>query len=201
MTFEKAVTKIQEIMASANADALGEFALQIRFMNEDCGGIMYIAKKGGVLDVAGYDYRDNDAAIDVLYGDLTKILKGTMSAKNALSNGTVTLYGNPDVFVALGGCAKKPRTKKTVAKTDVKKATEKKEKEIKPETKKEAKAEVKTEKASTKKEDSKSTVKAVKKETAAKAAKPAKKAASKTTAKKNTASAPINVLADAPKKN
>lgn len=129
MTFEQAVAKVQDIMKEAKPAEMGDVAVQIHFINKDCDGIMYIACRGGELDIAGYDYKDNDVAIDIMYGDLTKILKGSMSVANAVSKDLITISGNADALSIIAGCAKKPTAKKAApkktaaAKTETKKET------------------------------------------------------------------------------
>lgn len=129
MTFEQAVAKVQDIMKEAKPAEMGDVAVQIHFVNKDCDGIMYIACRGGELDIAGYDYKDNDVAIDIMYGDLTKILKGSMSVANAVNKDLITISGNADALSVIAGCAKKPAAKKAApkkaaaAKTETKTAT------------------------------------------------------------------------------
>ena len=107
MTFEQAVEKIQALLENADTSKMGEVAFQIEFTNKDCSGIMYIANKNGALDVAGYDYKDNTAAVTLKYGDLTKILTGRLNPVNA---------------AALSGIAKKAETAETETKTAAKPA-------------------------------------------------------------------------------
>lgn len=116
MTFEQAVAKVQDIMTAAKPENMSDVAVQIHFTNNDCEGTMYIACRAGEIDVAGYDYNDNDVAIDIKYGDLTKILKGTMSVANAVSKELISIYGNGDALSVIAGCAKKAPAKKTPAK-------------------------------------------------------------------------------------
>lgn len=116
MTFEQAVAKVQDIMTAAKPENMSDVAVQIHFTNNDCEGTMYIACRAGELDVAGYDYNDNDVAIDIKYGDLTKILKGTMSVANAVSKELISIYGNGDALSVIAGCAKKAPAKKAPAK-------------------------------------------------------------------------------------
>ena len=118
MTFEQAVERVQDIMKDVKAETLGNIAVQVQFTNKDCQGVMYISTRDGVLDVQGYDYKDRDASIELLYGDLSKILTGKLSGTTALERGTVVLSGNADAFLALAGCAKKPAAKKAAPKTE-----------------------------------------------------------------------------------
>ena len=123
MTFDQAVEKVQGIMKDANVNDMDSVAIQIHFTNKDCKGTMYISTKNGQLDVQGYDYKDCDAAIELMYGDLTKILTGRLNAATAIEKGTVTVTGNADALSAISSCAKKPAVKKAAAKkTTAKKA-------------------------------------------------------------------------------
>lgn len=129
MTFDQAVEKVQGIMKDANVNDMGSVAIQIHFTNKDCEGTMYISTRDGQLDVQGYDYKDCDAAIELMYGDLTKILTGRLNAATAIEKGTVTVTGNTDALSAIASCAKKPAVKKAAVKktasteTAAKKAT------------------------------------------------------------------------------
>lgn len=129
MTFDQAVEKVQGIMKDANVNDMGSVAIQIHFTNKDCEGTMYISTRDGQLDVQGYDYKDCDAAIELMYGDLTKILTGRLNAATAIEKGTVTVTGNTDALSAIASCAKKPAFKKVAVKktasteTAAKKAT------------------------------------------------------------------------------
>lgn len=116
MTFEQAVGRVQATMENASAEKIGDVAVQIQFTNSDCKGIMYISTRGGKLDVQGYDYHDCDAAVELVYGDLSKVLTGKLSAANAIARGDIVVTGNADAFLALAGCAKKPAVKKAPAK-------------------------------------------------------------------------------------
>ncbi len=137
MTFEQAVGRVQAIMENASAEKIGNVAVQIQFTNSDCKGIMYISTKTGELDVQGYDYYDCDAAVELVYGDLSKVLTGKLSAANAIARGDIVVSGNPDAFLALAGCAKKAPAKKPAAKkAPAKKAPVKKAEPKKAETKK-----------------------------------------------------------------
>ena len=126
MTFEQAVGRVQAIMENASAEKIGDVAVQIQFTNNDCKGIMYISTKNGELDVQGYDYHDHDAAVELVYGDLSKVLTGKLSAANAIERGDIVVTGNTDAFLALAGCAKKPAAPKAPAKKTEEKPAAKK---------------------------------------------------------------------------
>ena len=122
MTFEQAVEKIQALLENADTSKMGEVAFQIEFTNKDCSGIMYIANKNGALDVAGYDYKDNTAAVTLKYGDLTKILTGRLNPVNAVEKGVISAEGDVAALAALSGIAKKAETAETETKTAAKPA-------------------------------------------------------------------------------
>ena len=100
MTFDQAVEKVQGIMKDANVNDMDSVAIQIHFTNKDCEGTMYISTKNGQIDVQGYDYKDCDAAIELMYGDLTKILTGRLNAATAIEKGTARI---PDPPAFAGG--------------------------------------------------------------------------------------------------
>lgn len=191
MTFEQAVAKVQDIMTAAKPENMSDVKVQIHFTNNDCEGTMYIACNAGELDVAGYDYVDNDVAIDIMYGDLTKILKGTMSVANAINKGLIDIYGNADALSVIAGCAKKPAAKKAPAKKAPAKKAPAKKAAPKAAEKPAAKAEPAKKAEAPKAAAPKTAAKPVAKPAAKPVAKTAAKAtvtspAAKTTAKKTT---------------
>lgn len=186
MTFEQAVAKVQDIMTAAKPENMSDVKVQIHFTNNDCEGTMYIACNAGELDVAGYDYVDNDVAIDIMYGDLTKILKGTMSVANAINKGLIDIYGNADALSVIAGCAKKPAAKKAPAKKAPAKKAAPKAAE-KPAAKAEPANKAETPKAAAPKAAAKPVAKTAAKPVAKTAAKATVASpAAKTTAKKTT---------------
>ncbi len=193
MDYFKAFEKIKSALDKADiAPADGNFAIQIRMTDEDCGGTLYIQLKDKQIFVEPYDYYDNDVDVMGSFADIEKILKGRLSAKNAANDGRITVNGNAEGFFALAEAlkpkkapAKKPAAKKPAAKAPAKKTPAKKAEakpaekkaEVKPAEKKSAekKAEVKP---VAKKSAEKAPAKAVKKETeAAPVAKETKKTA------------------------
>ena len=65
MTFETAFKKLKEKFVNVDASLLEDMAIQITISDEDCGGTFYAQVKDHVLAVEPYDYKDNDAIIDV----------------------------------------------------------------------------------------------------------------------------------------
>ena len=65
MTFENAVKRIKAKFEEIDASKLADMAVQVTLTDEDCGGTLYFKAADGTVDVQGYDYRDNDAVIDI----------------------------------------------------------------------------------------------------------------------------------------
>ena len=144
MTFENALKKIKTEFKKADATKLADMAVQVTMTDEDCGGTFYFKSTNGVLEVEGYDYRDNDAVIDIARKALMDILAGKTTLDAAIEKGMATAKGDfarldtlKDAIAPYKAPAKKTTstTKKT---TTAKKTTTKKTTATKKSTKKEA---------------------------------------------------------------
>lgn len=180
MTFEAAFKKLKEKFANVDPKKLEDMAIQITISDEDCGGTFYAEVRNNVLAVEPYDYKDNDAVIDITKKALASILDGKSTFEKAVEKGEATVMGNIEKIASVKDAiapAKKPAAKKATAKKApvAKKAAVKDEK---PATKKTT---VKEEKPAAKKAPE---AKVEKKETTATAAKTTKAAAPKKTTKK-----------------
>lgn len=143
MTFEGALKKIQEKFAAVDAAKLADMAVQVTLTDEDCGGTLYFKVTGGAVDVQGYDYRDNDATIDIQRKALMDILAGKSNLDKAVEKGQATVKGSFEkldtlkdaipVYVApKKAAAKKPaEAPKAEAKKPVAKKTEEKKPAVK----------------------------------------------------------------------
>lgn len=195
MTFEQAFDKIKEKFVAADASKTADFAMQITLTDEDCGGTLYAAVKGGVLAVEPYDYRDNTSVLNITKSALLAVLSGRSSLDKAVNNGEAVIYGDAANMAALKSTIKKAA--KAPAKKCAPKATKaaKTAKTVaaKKETSKAAKAD-KASKAAAKKEAPKTAAPAKTTAPAAKATAPVKAAA--TSAK---ATAPAKTAAPAAK--
>ena len=148
MTFEKAFESVKKKFEKADAKNVADFALQITMTDEDCGGTLYAAVKDGVLAVEPFDYRDNNAVLDIAKADLLSLISGKLSLAKAVEKGA-TLKGDATVIDSLKATlpkaapkkasAKKPVAKKAPAKKETKKAEVKKAEVKKAETKTAAK--------------------------------------------------------------
>lgn len=172
MTFEVALKKIKTSFENVDAAKLADMAVQVTLTDEDCGGTLYFKAENGTVDVQGYDYRDNDAVIDIERKTLIDLLAGKLNLDDAIAKGKATVKGNFEKLETLKAAipvyvapAKKTAAKAPAKKTAAKPAAKAPAKKVaaKTETKTVAKAETKTE------------------------VKPAAKATAKTTAKKTTA--------------
>ena len=149
MTFEQAFKRIKTKFENVDASKLQDMALQITLSDEDCGGTLYAAVKDGALAVEPYDYKDNDAVLDVTKAALVSILTGKTSIEKEIENGNLTVKGNlekvasvkdaiiiPKKAPAKKAPAKKAPAKKTAAKKETAKpavkATPAKKAETKP---------------------------------------------------------------------
>ncbi len=149
MTFEQAFKRIKTKFENVDASKLQDMALQITLSDEDCGGTLYAAVKNGALAVEPYDYKDNDAVLDVTKAALVSILTGKTSIEKEIENGNLTVKGNlekvasvkdaiiiPKKAPAKKAPAKKAPAKKTAAKKETAKpavkATPAKKAETKP---------------------------------------------------------------------
>lgn len=116
MTFEQAFLKIKEKFENADASSTQDFAIQVTFSDEDCGGTFYAEVKNGKLAVEPYDYRDSDVILDIKKSALLAVLSGRSSLDKAVANGEAVVQGD---------ASKIADWKNTIKKAPAKKATEK----------------------------------------------------------------------------
>ena len=140
MTFENALKKIKTEFKKADATKLADMAVQVTMTDEDCGGTFYFKSTNGVLEVEGYDYRDNDAVIDIARKALMDILAGKTTLDAAIEKGMATAKGDfarLDTLKDAIAPYKAPAKKTTPAKkAEPKKAAPAKKAEAKIEVKK-----------------------------------------------------------------
>lgn len=129
MTFENALKTLKTKFKNVDAAKLADMAVQVTLTDEDCGGTLYFKSTDGNLEVAGYDYRDNDAVIDIERKALMDILSGKSTLDKAIENGKATAKGNFEKLDTLKVAipvykapAKKTPAKKTAAKNTTKKS-------------------------------------------------------------------------------
>lgn len=101
MTFETALKKIKAKFEEVDASKLADMAVQVTLTDEDCGGTLYFKAAEGKVVVEGYDYRDNDAVIDIDRKALNDILSGKLTLDKAIEKGLATAKGNFDKLATL----------------------------------------------------------------------------------------------------
>lgn len=124
MTFESALKTLKTKFKNVDATKLADMAVQITLIDEDCGGTLYFKSVDGTLEVAGYDYRDNDAIIDIERKALMDILSGKSTLDKAIEKGKATAKGNFEKLDTLKAAI--PEYKAPAKKTPEKKAPAKK---------------------------------------------------------------------------
>ncbi len=119
MTFENALKRIKTAFANVEISKLADMAVQVTLSDEDCGGTFYFKKEASDLVVEGYDYRDNDAVIDIQRKSLMDILAGKTTLDVAIEKGMATAKGDFEKLDTLKTAipkyvapAKKPAVKK-----------------------------------------------------------------------------------------
>lgn len=120
MTFEKAFEVVKKKFVNSNASNTDNFAVQITFTDEDCGGTFYAEVKDGILHIEPYDYHDNNAALKISKTALLGYLGKRMSLEKAISE-TGAVYGDAskieDLRKLVSFEKRAYNTKKSVAKT------------------------------------------------------------------------------------
>lgn len=148
MTFETAFKRIKAKFEEVDASKLADMAVQVTFTDEDCGGTFYFKSTKGELAVEAYDYRDNDAVIDIERKALNDILSGKSTLDKAIEKGVATAKGDFEKLATLNDAIKKyvaPPRKKVVKPAAKKpaKAESVKNEDVKKETKAVVKSDVK----------------------------------------------------------
>lgn len=151
MTFMTAFKRLQEKFGNVDASLLDDMAIQITLSDEDCGGTFYAAVKDHKLAVEPYDYKDNDAVLDVTRKALTSILEGKTDIDKTIEAGDLSVKGDLEKVAQIKSAikipekktpAKKAPAKKTAAakKTETAKKTEAPKKTVRKKTAEPAKA-------------------------------------------------------------
>ena len=181
MTFEQAFLKVKKKFEQADASGLSDFAVQVTFTDEDCGGTFYAEVKNGKLSVEPYDYYDNNAVLNISKSALLAFIAGRTSLDKAVAAGEAHVQGDASKITDWKNTIKKAPAKKTAAKkAPAKKTAAKKTTKTTPAKTTTAKAAAPAAKAE-KTEEKKSPAPAAAKAAAKPTAKPAAKASAKTT--------------------
>ncbi len=134
MTYQELVKKVDKALTAADASAVAEHvAVQVNVTGE-AEGWFYIEVAGGKLVVMPYTYDDKDASLTASGEDVLALSAGKLSLEQGLSEGKLTVDGDYEKFMLLGGIfaqlpvkkTRKPAAKKTTEKAAAKKPAAKK---------------------------------------------------------------------------
>ena len=177
MKFEQAFKKFKDKFTDVDISGLDDLALQITISDEDCGGTFYTELKSGVLSIEPYDYKDNNAIVDVSRAALNNLIDGKITVKGELDK----LHGLIDAVSASIQKAKQEKAAKAAKETAEKAKKEAAEKAAKEKAEKEAAEKAAKEKAEKEAAEKASKAKTVKATKPAATKAPAKRTASKAT--------------------
>ena len=136
-TFAKAFDEVKAKLNGADISGVNsDFAIQVNMINKDCGGAFYIQVKDSELIVEPYDYKDNDAMVSAMQGDILKLINGKLNPVTAFATGKIVVEGNLDKAMELANIKVKPEPAK---KTAVKKSAVAKKADVKTSAKPAAK--------------------------------------------------------------
>lgn len=188
MKFEQAFKKFKDEFTDVDISGLDDLALQITISDEDCGGTFYTELKSGVLSIEPYDYKDNNAIVDVSRAALNNLIDGKITVEQAIDSGELTVKGELDKLHGLIDAvsasiqkAKQEKAAKAAKETAEKAKKEAAEKAAKEKAEKEAAEKAAKEKAEKEAAEKASKAKAVKATKLAATKAPAKRTASKAT--------------------
>lgn len=100
MTFIEAFEKIKK---SSKKDIVDykDCAIQVKLIDDDAHGIMYIAVRNSVVHIEPYDYVDNNLIIEILSKDLVRVLSGRLKVDTAFKKGLLKTSNDSDVVNVL----------------------------------------------------------------------------------------------------
>jgi putative sterol carrier protein len=105
MTYEKIFADIKKIYSKADKNKLdGDFAFQFNISGEGEGSF-YVAYRGGILEVAPYDYVDRCALLTASGENLIKLASAKFSLEDAVANGSVEVQGDYNLALELNKLA------------------------------------------------------------------------------------------------
>ena len=116
-----AFKRLQEKFGNVDASLLDDMAIQITLSDEDCGGTFYAAVKDHKLAVEPYDYKDNDAVLDVTRKALTSILEGKTDIDKTIEAGDLSVKGDLEKVAQIKSAIKIPEKKTPAKKAPAKK--------------------------------------------------------------------------------
>jgi len=136
MTYEKFFTDVKKAYSKADKKKLGDdFAFQFNITGEG-EGIFYVAYRGGILEIAPYDYVDRNAILYAPGENFVRLANGRFTLEEAVASGYIHVEGDYNLALvlnkmALSGADKKEAVKITKKAPSKPKKTEVKQTEVK----------------------------------------------------------------------
>ncbi|MDR2558469.1 MAG: SCP2 sterol-binding domain-containing protein [Oscillospiraceae bacterium] len=125
MTYEKIFADVKKVYSKADKSKLeGDFAFQFNISGEGEGSF-YVAFRGGILEIAPYDYVDRSALLTASGENFIKLANAKFTLEDAVAGGLVEVQGDYHFALELNKLAstavqkdsvKKPK-KETVSRT------------------------------------------------------------------------------------
>ncbi|MCL2636907.1 MAG: SCP2 sterol-binding domain-containing protein [Oscillospiraceae bacterium] len=117
MTYEKIFADVKKVYSKADKKKLdGDFAFQFNISGEGEGSF-YVAYRGGILEVAPYDYVDRCALLTASGENFIKLANAKFTLADAVATGLVEVQGNYDRAMELNKLALSAPLKDTAKKT------------------------------------------------------------------------------------
>ncbi|MDR2532846.1 MAG: SCP2 sterol-binding domain-containing protein [Oscillospiraceae bacterium] len=116
MTYEKIFAEVKKIYSKADKKILSsDFAFQFNIDGEG-GGSFYVAFRGGILEVAPYDYVDRSALLTASGEDFIRLAGSKFTLEEAVESGAIKIDGDYELALELNKLAQSAAEKKEAAK-------------------------------------------------------------------------------------
>jgi len=116
MTYEKIFADVKKVYSKTDKSKLcGDFAFQFNITGEG-GGAFYVAFRGGILEVAPYDYVDKCALLTASGEDFIKLANAKFTLEEAVENGWIQVDGDYNLALELNKMAQSSAQKDSVKK-------------------------------------------------------------------------------------
>jgi len=105
MTYEKIFADVKKVYSKADKSKLNDdFAFQFNITGEG-EGIFYVAYRGGILEIAPYDYVDRCATLCASGENFIKLATKKLSLEEAVRDGHISVEGDYDSAKVLDSLA------------------------------------------------------------------------------------------------
>ena len=105
MTYEKIFADVKKVYSKADKSKLNDdFAFQFNITG-DGEGIFYVAYRGGILEIAPYDYVDRCATLYASGENFIKLAAKKFSLADAIRDGHISIEGDYDKAMVLDNLA------------------------------------------------------------------------------------------------